>query len=139
MGFLGAPWGSAFLGGTGVASLHLHVHSTRLRRCTYPWTRPSGGILWGHYLRSLLGVHWALEAEIDFPAIEHRLIPARVRSEWSRLRTKWLASVWSPASQDSSHVGNAGVGVISMRGALVASPSFATAAFRRFFDCGRAV
>ena len=34
----------------------------------------------------------ALEAEVDFLAVvEHRLIPARVRSEWDRLRGKvWL-------------------------------------------------
>ena len=71
--------------------------------------------------------------------VEHRLIPARVRSEWDGLRRKFLASVWAPACQDSSHVGNAGVGVISMRGAPIALPSFATAQFRLFFDCGRAV
>ena len=53
----------------------------------------------------------ALEAGVDFLAVvEHRLIPARVRSEWARLRSKKLASVWAPACQDSSHVGNAGVG-----------------------------
>ena len=50
-----------------------------------------------------------------------------------------LASICAPACQDSSHVGNAGVGVISMMGALVALPTFATAQFMRFFDCGRAV
>ena len=44
--------------------------------------------------------------------VEHRLIPARVRSEWTRLRAKSLASIWAPASQDSSHVGNASVGVV---------------------------
>ena len=49
------------------------------------------------------------------------------------------ASVWAPACQDSSHVGNAGVGVISMRGAPLALPSFATSQFKMFFDCGRAV
>ena len=70
---------------------------------------------------------------------EHRLIPARVRSEWSRLRKKGLASIWAPASQDSSHVGNAGVGVVRLRGALLSLPTFATAQFKRFFDCGRAV
>ena len=70
----------------------------------------------------------ALEAGVDFLAVvEHRLIPVRV------------ASIRAPACQDSSHVGNAGVGVISMRGALVALPTFATAQFERFFDCGRAV
>ena len=42
----------------------------------------------------------ALDTSVDFLAVvEHRLIPARVRSEWSRLRKKDLASVWSPASQ----------------------------------------
>ena len=69
---------------------------------------------------------------VEFLAVaEHRLIPARVRGEWSRL--------WAPASQDCSHVGHAGVGVISLRGAPLALPTFATAQFRRFFDCGRAV
>ena len=81
-----------------------------------------------------------MEAEVDyFAVVEHPLIPARARSEWSRLKAKGLASIRSPASQDSSHVGNAGVGVVCMRGALVALPSFATALFRRVFDCGRAV
>ena len=67
------------------------------------------------------------------------MIPARVRSEWSRLRSKGLSSVWAPASQDSSHVGNAGVGVVSLRGAPLALPTFVTAQFKSFFDCGRAV
>ena len=59
----------------------------------------------------------ALDTGVDFLAVvEHRLIPARVRSEWSRLRKKDLASIWSPASQASSHVGSAGVGVVSLRG-----------------------
>ena len=65
-----------------------------------------------------LMVIWLLEAGVDFLAVaEHRLIPARVRSEWSRLRGKGLSSIWAPASQESSHVGNAGVGVVSLRGA----------------------
>ena len=67
------------------------------------------------------------------------MIPARVRSEWSRLRGKGLSSVWAAGFQDSSHVGNAEVGVVSMRGAPLALPTFATAQFKRFFDCGRAV
>ena len=58
---------------------------------------------------------------------------------WSRLRKKDLASIWSPASQASSHVGSAGVGVISLRGAPLSLPTFATAQFKRFFDCGRVV
>ena len=47
-------------------------------------------------------------------------------------RCKGLASIWAPACQDPSHVGNAGIGVISMRGAPVALPSFATAQFQAF-------
>ena len=39
----------------------------------------------------------------------------------------------------SSHVGNAGVGVVSLRGAPISLPTFATAQFKVFFDCGRAV
>ena len=83
---------------------------------------------------------FALDAEVDFLAVvEHRLIPARVRGEWARLRCKRLASIWAPASQDASHVGHAGVGVVSLRGALLSLPSIATFQFQRFFDCGRAV
>ena len=58
--------------------------------------------------------------------------------DWARLKAKGLASRWAPASQDSSHVGNAGVGVVSMRCAPVALPTFATAQFQRFFERGRA-
>ena len=67
------------------------------------------------------------------------MIPARVRSEWSRLNGKGISSIWAPASQESSHVGNAGVSVVSLRGAPLALPSFVTALFKSFFDCGRAV
>ena len=81
-----------------------------------------------------------MEVGVDFLAVaEHRLIPARVRGEWSRLRKKGLASIWALASKDSSHVGNAGVGVSSMREAPVALPSFATSQCKLFLDCGRAV
>ena len=80
----------------------------------------------------------ALDTSVDFLAVvEHRLIPAGVRSEWSRLKKKDLASIWSPASQASSHVGS--VGVICLRSAPLSLPTFATAQFKRFFDCGRAV
>ena len=82
----------------------------------------------------------ALEVGVDFLAVaEHRLIPAWVRSEWARLRKKGLASIWAPANQDSSHIGSAGVGVISLRGAPLALPTFATAQCKRFFDSGWAV
>ena len=50
------------------------------------------------------------------------MIPARVRSGWVRLRGKGLASICAHASQDSSHVGNSGVGVVSMKGVPVALP-----------------
>ena len=82
----------------------------------------------------------ALEVGVDFLAVvEHRLIRARVRSEWAMLGEKGLASIWAPACQDSSHVGNAGVGVVSMEGAPLALPTFVTAQFRSFFYSGRAV
>ena len=82
----------------------------------------------------------ALDVNVDFLAVaEHRLIPARVRSEWSRLKGKGLSSIWAPACQGSSHVGNAGVGVVSLRGAPLALPSFATAQLKWFSDCVRAV
>ena len=50
-----------------------------------------------------------------------------------------MASIWAPACQEFSHVGSDGVGVISMKGAPLALPSFATAQFKWFSDCGRAV
>ena len=76
----------------------------------------------------------------DFLAVtEHRLIPAWVRSEWARLRAKGVASIWAPASQDESHVGNAGVGVVSLRGAPLTLPTCASAQSKGFFDCGRVV
>ena len=55
------------------------------------------------------------------------------------MRRKGIHSVWAPAFQEGSHVGRAGFGVVSLRGAPVSMPSFATAAFRRFFDLGRLV
>ena len=74
---------------------------------------------------------WLSRPRLNFLAVaEHRLIPAWVCSEWARPWGKGLASV---------HVGNAGVGVVSMKGALVALPTFATAQFRRFIDCNRAI
>ena len=65
--------------------------------------------------------------------VERRLIPARVRTEWARLRRQGLAAVWAPASQDTPHVGNTGVGVVSLRGAPLSLPTFATAQLKRFF------
>ena len=60
---------------------------------------------------------FVMNTDVDFLAVvEHRLVPARARSECRRLREKGISSVWSPASQEFSPVGNAGVGVISLRG-----------------------
>ena len=55
------------------------------------------------------------------------------------LRGKDISSVWSPASQEFSAVGNAGFGVVSFRGAPLALPTFATPGFERFFGLGGAV
>ena len=83
---------------------------------------------------------FALDVGVDFLAVvEHRLIPARVRGEWARLRCKKMASIWAPASQEASHVGHVWVGVVSFRGAPLSLPSIAAAQFQRLFDCGRAV
>ena len=71
--------------------------------------------------------------------VEHRLIPAWVRGGWARLRAEGAASVWAPASQESSHVGHAGVGVVSMWGAPLSLPPPAGAQFWRFFECGQAL
>ena len=64
------------------------------------------------------------------------MIPARVRCEWARLKSKGVASVWAPASQDSSHVGNAGVGINSFPLSL---PASGTVRLKSFFDSGRVV
>ena len=76
-------------------------------------------------------------ARVDFLAVvEHRLIPARVRSEWSRLRSKGChpLGLWHPRILLMLVMLGS-----SMRGAPLALPTFATAQFKRFFDCGRAV
>ena len=87
----------------------------------------------------LTGILLSILGLIFLAVAEHRLIPARVCSEWSRLKGKGLSSIWAPASQDSSHVGNAVVGIVSLRGAPLALPTFATAQIKCFFDCGRAL
>ena len=118
----------------GLVSLHL-----RIGRARHPGpssTSPHLGIEVLNVWVWLTHGDLALDTGVDFLAVvEHRLIPAKVRSEWSRLRRKDLASIWSPASQVSSHVGSAGVGVVSLRGAPLSLPTFATAQFKRFSDC----
>ena len=66
----------------------------------------------------------ALEAGVDFLAeAEHRLVPARVRSEWNRFSLGPYIS--GPLS--------AFVGVVSLKGAPLSLPTIATAGFRTFF------
>ena len=78
-----------------------------------------GQASWADFLPSHFGVEFlnvggwlthgdlALEVGDDFLAVvEHRLIPARVWGEWARLKRKSLASIWAPACQESSHVGD---------------------------------
>ena len=61
---------------------------------------------------------------------EHRLIPSRARSVGHFLRKAGHQSVWPPACQDKVAGGHAGVGVVSLGAAPLASPTFATAGFR---------
>ena len=60
---------------------------------------------------------FVLNTDADFIAVvEHRLVPARARSEGERLLQAGVRSVWAPASLEGGHVGHAGVGVVSLRG-----------------------
>ena len=69
----------------------------------------------------------ACDVNVDIiGVVEHRLIPAKVRHEWSRLHVDGIHSVWSPASRKHCQVGQAGVGVVSLKGAPVSLPIFAT-------------
>ena len=72
--------------------------------------------------------------------VEHRLIPARARSVTKSLKvTAGCVSVWAPACQDSIPGGHAGVGVLSLKGALLTLPTFFTPEFGEFFRLGRAI
>ena len=67
--------------------------------------------------------------------VEHRLIGAEVRHDWSRLRKDCIDSVWLlPDSQKHSQVGQAGVRVVGLEGTLVSLTIFATSQFRALFD-----
>ena len=74
-----------------------------------------------------------LETRVDVAAVvEHRLILARVRSEWTRLRRKGLATVWAPASQDTHFPcwTRWSCGYLSQGcTCLISLPTFATAQF----------
>ena len=56
-----------------------------------------------------------METSGNFLAVsEHRLIPARVRGEWAALRRRGYSFCLGPGfSGGGSHVGHAGVGVVS--------------------------
>ena len=69
---------------------------------------------------------YVLDTDADFVAIvEHRLVPARARSEGKKLLHAGVRSVWALASLEEGHVGHAGVGVVSLRGAPISLPTFA--------------
>ena len=70
---------------------------------------------------------------------EHRLIPARARSIGLQLRKAGYQSVWAPACQDQVAGGHAGVGIVSLGGAPLASPTLAAPGFQDFFQLGRAL
>ena len=79
--------------------------------------------------------------DVDFlGVVEHGLIRARVRQEWSRPRKDGIHSVWAFASQRHFQVGQLGAGLVSVKGALVFLPTFATSQCKGFFlRKGRAV
>ena len=60
-----------------------------------------------------------------------------MRGEWAGLRRKGVTTVWAPASQDTSHVGRAGVGVVSAPPCLPFLLHSLNVFF--FFEIGRAV
>ena len=96
------------------------------RACQTSWPGPGIGVEVFNISGWLTNGDFVMESGVDFLAVvEHRLVPARARSECKRLRDKGISSVWSPASQEFSPVGNAGVGVVALRGAPLALPTLA--------------
>ena len=82
----------------------------------------------------------ALESSAHFLAIaEHRLVPARARTVTTQLRQARRSSVWAPSCQDVTPGGHAGVGVISLHGALLSLPTLFDSSFKEFFRIGRAM
>ena len=79
-----------------------------------------------------------LDAKADFLMVtEHRLVPARARSESKRLKTAGIYSLLTPACQETSHVGHAGVGLVSLRGAPLFQAVPSTRDFRDWILLGR--
>ena len=76
----------------------------------------------------------ALDSCAQFLAFaEHRLIPSRARSVCHQLRGAGHHSVWAPACQDQVAGGHAGVGVVSLGGALsLLSHLWSLLSFRKF-------
>ena len=69
----------------------------------------------------------ALDTVADFPAVvEHRLVPAGARSEGKRLLKGGARSIWAPASLEGRHVGQAGVGVVCLRGTPISFPTLSS-------------
>ena len=109
-------------------------------RARHPGPVPGVGVEVFNISGWLTNGDYALETGVDFLAVvEHRLVPARARGECRRLRDKGISSIWAHASQEFSPVGNAGVGVVALRGAPLALPTIATLEFERFFGLGRAL
>ena len=75
----------------------------------------------------------AMDSEIDFPMVsESRLIPARIWNECSKLRKSRHSICLGLA-----HVSSAGARLVSLMGAPVYVPSFATAEFESCWHSGR--
>ena len=79
-----------------------------------------------------------LETKADFLVVtEHRLVPARTRSESKRLKAAGFYSLWTPACQESAHVGHAGVGLVILKGASLFHAVPSTHDFRVWVRLGR--
>ena len=75
----------------------------------------------------------ALDSCAQFFAVaEHRLTPSRARSICHQLRKAGRHSVWAPACQDRIAGGHAGVGVVSLGGALLSLHPLSLLRFRNF-------
>ena len=75
----------------------------------------------------------ALDSCAQFLAVaEHRLIPSKARSVSHQLRKAGHQSVWAPACHDQVAGGHAGVGVVSLGGALLLFPPLLLLSFRSF-------
>ena len=80
-----------------------------------------------------------LDTDCDFLLlIEISLIPARTQNECVKLRRNKIASVWSPAFQDTSHVGAGWIGLVSWKGPSL-SALHCNTEFSRIGHMGRAL